>query len=435
MSRSADIRDKLTYTLLKFHELSDKVRAAQISEGEVPYIAQRVGDILSGCRECFDYCARDIADRYISTSSNQKLVIRYVAGKEKAYFPFFSDQLKSGKLFFELSASCPQLYTELVDLTAKIKTNQAIPNTVTTYGIAAEINELVNSKKHDRITSTRIKPNAATHIVFPGGGEMVVSPVFPWTGDVPDFAAEVDAQPMVGSPGVEITYVREFKLVDNNWEVARYCLHAIRATSSILADIYHKHFGAAIDYFDPWETIKPEKVKKAEAVIKAISPIISYPVLVALILDEREAFKAEISFNGTPNVTEPNDAAIANLFVIAFEHFYQQQHLSELMRVIHEEPASVDHNDLSPRYSELTIPLPAKKEVFINGSSVVSFNKIILGVGTRFCCEDRVSVPVIENESLAVVHAIVKSPIPKFDLRIDEFGRILSCAVAQTHGR
>ena len=101
MNRSADIRDKLAYTLLKFHELSNVVRAAQKSEGEVPYIAQKVGDILSGCRECFDYCAKDIADRFIATSSNQKLAIRYVAGKEKAYFPFFSDQLKSGKLFFE----------------------------------------------------------------------------------------------------------------------------------------------------------------------------------------------------------------------------------------------------------------------------------------------------------------------------------------------
>lgn len=432
MRRSADIRDKLAYTLVKHRELLDQIRAAQESEGDVPYIAQKVGDILSGCRECFDYCAKDMADRFIATSNNQKLAIRYVAGKEKAYFPFFSDQLKSGKLFFDLSTSCPQLYTELVDLAAKIETNQAIPNTVSTYSIAAEINELVNAKKHDKITSTRIKSNAATRIVFPGGAEMTVSPMFPWTGDVPDFAAEVDAQPMVGSPGVQVTYVREFKLVENNWEVIRYCDHAIRTTTSILAEIYNKHFRTAIDYFDPWETTKPEKVKKADAVIKAISPVASHLLVVALLLDEREEFKAEISFEGVPTVTGSDHVSISNLFALAFERLYQQRHLSELMRSIHEEPTFVDHNDLSPRYSELTIPLPARKEVAINGDSVVLFNKILLGIGTKFRCEEKVPVPVVDNESLAAIRAIVEGPVSKFDLRTDELGRILSCAIAET---
>lgn len=435
MSRSADIRDKLAYTLVKYRELSEQIRTAQEHEGDVPYIAQKVGDILSGCRECFDYCAKDIADRFIATSSNQKLAIRYVAGKEKAYFPFFSDQLRSGKLFFDLATSCPQLYAELVDLAAKIETNQAIPNTVSTYGIAAEINELVNAKKHDKITSTRIKSNAATRIVFPGGAEMTVSPMFPWTGDVPNFAAEVDAQSMVGSPGVKVEYVREFKLVDNNWEVTRYCDHAIHATANILAEIYNKHFRTAIDYFDPWETTKPEKVKKAEAVIKAISPIASHLLVVALLLDEKEEFKAEISFEGIPMVTKLDHVAISNLFVLAFERLYQQQHLSELMRFIHEEPTSVDHNDLSPRYSEFTIPLTARKEVVINGESCILFNKILLGIGTKFRCEEKISVPTVDNESLAAIHAIVGSPVPKFDLRTDELGRILSCASAETKAR
>lgn len=432
MSRLADIRDKLAYTLVKYRELSGQIRAAQESEGDVPYIAQKVGDILSGCRECFDYCAKDIADRFIATSRNQQLAIRYVAGKEKAYFPFFSDQLKSGKLFFDLSTSCPQLYTELMNLAAKIKTNQAIPSTVSTYGIAAEINELVNAKKHDKITSTRIKSNAATRIVFPGGAEMTVSPMFPWMGNVPDFAAEVDAQPMVGSPGVQIAYVREFKLVDNNWEVTRYCDHAIRATASILAEIYNKHFGMAIDYFDPWETTKPEKVKKAEAVIQAISPVASHLLVVALLLDDKEEFKAEISFEGVPAATGLDQVALSNLFVLTFERFYQQRHLSELMRSIHEEPTFIDHNDLSPRYSELTVPLPTRKEVVINGDSAVRFNKVLLGIGTKFLCEDKVSVPAVDNTSLAAIHAIVESFEPKFDLRTDELGRILSCSISET---
>jgi hypothetical protein len=429
MSRSVDIRDKLAYTLVKYQELSDDVRAAQKSEGEVPYVAQKVGDILSGCRECFDYCAKDIADRFIATSCNQKLASRYVAGKEKAYFPFFSDQLKNGKLFFELSTSCPQLYTALVDLAAKIEKNQVIPNTVSSYGIAAEISELVNAKKHDKITSTRIKSNAATRIVFPSGADLTVSPMFPWTGDVPDFAVEIEAQPMVESSGVQVTYVREFKMVDNNWEVTRYCRQAIHATSSILTEIYNKHFGTAIDYFDPWETTKPKNVKKAEAVIKAISPIASHLLVVALLLDEKEAFKAEISVEGVPAVTGLDDVSIANLFVMAFERFIQHRHLLELMRLIHEDPDSVDHNDLSPSYSEITIPLPVRKAVVINGGRVVSFNKILLGIGTKFRCEEKIAAPTIDNESLVALHAIVESPIPKFDLRTDELGRILSCAI------
>lgn len=432
MSRSADIRNKLAYTLIKHRELSDQIRSAQESDEDVPYIAQKVGDILGGCRECFDYCAKDMADRFIATSSNQRLAIRYVAGKEKAYFPFFLDQLKIGKLFFDLSTSCPPLYAELVDLAEKIKTNQVIPTTVSTYGIAAEINELVNAKKHDKITSTWIKSNAATRIVFPHGAEMTVSPMFPWMGNVPDFAAEVDAQPMVGSPGVQIAYVREFKLVDNNWEVTRYCDHAIRATVSILAEIYNKYFGMPIDYFDPWETTKPEKVKKAEAVIQAISPVASHLLVVALLLDDKEEFKAEISFEGMPAATQLDQVALSNLFVLAFERFYQQRHILELTRLIHEEPTAIDLNDLSPRYSELTVPLPTRKEVVVNGESAILFNKFLLGIGTKFRCEDKFSVPVLDNDSLAAIHAIVESFMPKFDLRTDELGRILSCAISET---
>lgn len=430
MKRSKDIRDKLAYTLVKYQELSDEVRVAQKNEGEVPYIAQKVGDILSGCRECFDYCAKDIADRFIATSSNQKLAIRYVAGKGKAYFPFFPDQMKAGKLFFELSNSCPELYIHLVDLAAKIESKLVIPNTVTTYGIAAELNELVNAKKHDKITSTRIKSNAATHIVFPGGSEMMVSPMFPWTGNTPDFAADIGAQPMIGGDGVEIAYVREFKLVDNNWEVTRYCLHAIRATSSILAEIYHNHFMIPIDHFDPWETTKPEKVRKAEAVVKAISPIASHAVRVVLSLDGKEIFNTEVSFAGVPNAVGHDDISIANLFVFAFERFYQQRHLSELIRFIHETPDSIACEDLSPRYSELTIPLPVKKDIAINDNRTLSFDEVLFGVGTKFRCDEKVAAPAVGNESLAAIQAITESFSPRFELKTDELGRNLRFAFA-----
>lgn len=432
MQRAQDIKDKLAYTLLKYNSLNDEISAAQKEDKEVPFVGQKTGDILSGCRECFDYCAKDMADTFVTQSANRKVVDSYVNGDTNAYFPFYKSQLKNGKLFFELSTTAPALYHHLLNLTAKIEAKQIIPNTMASYGVPTEVNNLVNEKKHDKITTAKIRENAATHVMFPGGGEVIISPLFQYTGDRPDFGADLDAQTMIGTDGVKIKYVRDYKLSENNWEIRRFCLHAILSTTRILTEIYHQFFGSPADHFDPWETIKPENVKKAEGALKAISPIASHPIRIVLLHNQAEAANIELSFEGEPTSKKLNDVALAKLFLLAFEYTALPNTQGDLQKFVFDNWETIDVHDHSPRYCELTQLLQTAKEITINGQQPITFDQILWGIGLKFCCTDPIQQqPNIDQPSIQAAIALVNSNEPRFSLLTDGAGNIKSCRISK----
>ena len=112
MNRSDDIKAKLTYTLTKYKELQTEISVAEDNDDDVRFLGQKAGEIISGCRECLDYCAKDFADSYIlPLSNNSKLKSKYKQGKLRAYFPFYIGQLENkNSLFYELLNTKSDLY-------------------------------------------------------------------------------------------------------------------------------------------------------------------------------------------------------------------------------------------------------------------------------------------------------------------------------------
>jgi hypothetical protein len=429
MKRADDIKQKLAFSLLKYNSLQDEINVSQKQDAEIAFIGQKTGEILSACRECFDYCAKDMADTFVSQSTNQRMVSRYLSGVAKAYFPFFRSQLSRGALFYELTTTAPALHAHLLDLASKIEAKEVMPGRQIGYDVCTALNDLVNNKKHDQITTAKVRGNAATRLTFPGGVEITVSPAFPVT-DRPDFSADLDAPEMIGSGCVQITYVREYKLSHNNWEVGRFCRHSIQATKHILSDIYQQFFGLLRDYLDPWETIKPEDLKRGEALLRSISPIISRPVRVALLLDDVESANIEITFEGTIKATDATDISLAKLFMLIFEKSFNFRVQTEIHKFILENWKMIDSNDRTPRYYEVTNSLNQKKNITINGLADIEFNKIVWGILSKFCCGENVlSQQGMDGPSIQAAIAIINSNASHFSLSADVSGQPMNCQI------
>ncbi|MCW2246623.1 hypothetical protein M2352_002214 [Azospirillum fermentarium] len=429
MKRADDIKQKLAFSLLKHNNLHSEIDYSQKNDADIAFIGQKVGDILSGCRECFDYCAKDMAETFVLQSANQNMVSRYFSGKAKAYFPFFPTQLLNGTLFYELTATAPELYAHLFNLAHEIEEKKIIPGTVIGYDVCKTLNEIVNDKKHDQITVARIRDNAATRISFSGGTEITISPMFPFT-DRPDFSADIDAEQMIGSDGVQIKYVREYRLYHNNWEVERFCLHSIQATKFILSDIYQNFFRLSRDYFDPWETIKPEDVKSGEALLRSISPINNRPLRVVLLLDDVESANIKITFEGYIEATDATYISLARLFMFIFEKYFQYFVKLELEKYIMENWKKFDSKNHTPRYFEMVKSFHRRKIIVINEFKRIEFNKILFGIGSKFCCNENILLQQeMDIQSMQSAIAIINSSTENFALYTDASGQVIKCCI------
>ncbi|WP_146208053.1 hypothetical protein [Azospirillum sp. TSH64] len=429
MKRANDIKQKLAFSLIKYKSLCDEMSRSQRHNKDLAFVGQKVGDILSGCRECFDYCAKDLADSFLVQGSDKKLVIQYASGKAKAYFPFFETQLLKGALFYELIFVAPELYAHLLGLAKKIAAKEVIAGTVIGYDLCEMLNDIVNCKKHDQITVAKVRINSATHVTFPDGGEIIVSPMFPFT-DRPDFSADVDAQPMVGSEGVKIKYAYEYRISHNNWEVGRFCLYSIQAVSLIISEIYQKFFEISYDYIDPWETIKPENVKKGEHILRLLSPIVSRPLRIVLLLDDMESANIEMTFEGLIDADDLISVSLAKIFMIIFENHFNYYVFSELTKYVMENWEKFDPNDRVPKYFEMEKSFYQEKNITIDDLEQIKFNKILFGIGIKFCCNE--SIPQqqkMDDQSLYAAISIIDSELINFNLYTDSFGRLVRCNI------
>ena len=433
MNRSHDIKTKLAYTLTKYKEVQAEINIAEDQDTDVPFLGQKAGEIISGCRECLDYCAKDIADNYIiALSDNSSLISKYNQGKVRAYFPLYIGQLENRNgLFYELSNTNSEIYNYLVELTKRIRNDQLIPGTMIGYGVFLEINEMVNQKKHDKITLIHQKQNSQTKIQFPGGGAVTVSPIYKITGDRPDFTQEVAPTDMIGSPDTEIKYIKEFRFDFNEWQVVRFCMHAIQATNKVINEIYTKFFDVLPDEFDPWESIKPDKQKRAEAALKSISPIAVRPMRVVLSLAGNEVINTQLSFEGDPVSNDRIDRTIANLFLIAFEKSFYLSVQSQMNDFIINNWDKIDTNDNSPRYFEVSRPFNYSKKIFINDDTCIEFDRIFFGIGSKFNFNKNINkFRNIEQNTAFSASAIINTNEKSFTVVTDDLGNILSCAIA-----
>lgn len=118
--RYEDIREKLGFAFLKLRVLNDELHKARIEETSVEFIGQKVGEILSACRECFDYCARDICEAFVANVPSQ------------VYFPFTMESLaRSPSVGIKLVN--PGAYQQLENLSTKVAANKAMPGSIFGY--------------------------------------------------------------------------------------------------------------------------------------------------------------------------------------------------------------------------------------------------------------------------------------------------------------
>lgn len=206
--------------------------------GIVNFIAQKVGAILQATRECFDYCAADIRDDLIP-------------GEDRtAYYPFHPDTLWKGKPLHPLHTTHPSLYGCLLDIANKMQTSAIIPGTCCSYSDLRAVNNLVNSKKHDRIKEVSEAQNAMTRIEFPGGAAVTVSPMYPVGPDgVVDTSQPSPIGPgaWVGPFGISVTAVKSFLFSDpgglSRPDVHGFCMTSITATRFVLGKVYGLAYG------------------------------------------------------------------------------------------------------------------------------------------------------------------------------------------------
>jgi hypothetical protein len=306
-NRASDIQSKLAFALQRLRELGAEIQQTSASGDGVRFIGPKVGEILSACRECFDYAAKDLAEAYCAKRQSG------------TYFPFSEERLRSS-VFSELQVSHPAIYACLFELARKVGRNAVIPNTHFGYRTLQTTNELVNAKKHDCITVANRRRLAATNVDFGNGVHIQMSPIYRVVDGIPDFGADVGAEELVGShPDIKIELVPEYRLASNGWEASRYCRHTLEVSWRVLEELYYVAFSLDRGMFDPSETLKPPEQKRREAALKRASPIATRLVLVILRNADTTTQSIEIDFDGRAVSKSKKDMAIAKDMLDIFD--------------------------------------------------------------------------------------------------------------------
>ena len=242
--RVPEIESSLAFAKSANAELSGLIADAQKSDGTVDFIGHKVGAILQGARQCYDYCAADLRDDFLGNSAL------------RAYYPFHPDSLAKGKPFYQLSDSAPAAYESLMRIANCIISKQVIPRTICRYSDAASINDLVNQNKHDRVKEICELGRSRTRIEFPDGSVISVTPMYPFRDDgTPDFSqpGAVGPEEWISTPGVKVTAVKDFFFAENaalsRADVHGFCMAAITATRFILSEVYSASYGVPADLF------------------------------------------------------------------------------------------------------------------------------------------------------------------------------------------
>ncbi len=381
-NRSNDIVEKLAYAQLRLVALQRELADVQASEGSISFIGQKVGEILGACRECFDYAAKDLVDAFFTKKPKQ------------IYFPFSQESLVGGALS-QLSEAAPGVYEFLIDVADRIKKKSAWPGTIFGYAQVSDVNDLVNSKKHDRITVAQRRENAATRVQFPSGATVLCSPVYSFDGAIPNFGEGRDAESMVGShPDVSVTYVSEYRLAENNWEIARYCNHSIEVCWRLLDELYRvaclQNEAAT---FSPHETLKPADQRVFEELLARAEHIVTRLIRVGFLQRGSTVRMIEMEFDGRLNSSDKDDLYLGSLFIDIFNSFgWESIVRPKLEPVIFQHLANVEAAGFGPRYCEVAIEQSATLE--LPSGTKLEFDSLIWGLGTKFQQPDSQSLAV-----------------------------------------
>ncbi len=127
--------------------------SAKKASSDPAHLVHACADIISTARECFDYLGQDIIEGYVvPNTTSAKIKKAHADGTLKAYFPYFQSQLtKQDSIFFELKSHTPALYQDLLEFASRIASKASIPDTLFNYQMLADVRDMVNEKKHDKL--------------------------------------------------------------------------------------------------------------------------------------------------------------------------------------------------------------------------------------------------------------------------------------------
>lgn len=230
--RKVDVQSKLAYAKHRYQELMNMLFSAKKSATDPTFLVHTCADIISTARECFDYLGQDIIQGYIiPNTKNQKTLNAHAGGNLKAYFPYYATQVtKLDSIFHELMTIAPALYQDLLDFTGSIAANAAMPNTSFNYKMLADVRDMVNEKKHDKLIA--VAPEADCEYLIENSGFKMIIPIKDQQGWL-SFSVE---------PGTQVERVAEYRFAYNDQEVGKFSLFATNATERVINGFYTAHF-------------------------------------------------------------------------------------------------------------------------------------------------------------------------------------------------
>ena len=196
-------------------------------------------------RACFDFCAADIRDTFFPN----------LPERTNVYFPFHSNELtQNGKPLQPLTIAHPSLHSTLLDMVNRMQNvGEVIPQTLSChYSDIKAMKDLVDKQKHTNIEEIGEQEKAATRLQFPTGLDVVVALQISDNDGNPQ-SVEADEKVWQGSPGVQISVVKDFvftHLTDASQnDVRGFSTAVIAGTRILLGEVYAAGYGLRNNIF------------------------------------------------------------------------------------------------------------------------------------------------------------------------------------------
>jgi len=396
MVRKEDIKKKILFAYEKQLNLLKELNKAIQEEKDVEYLSLKTHEIVSHCRECLDYCAKDMADHYFSNSDINIRPINQYKKTGKIYFPFLeSDLTDNKKLFSHLKIVNPELYEYLLGLVRKFKDNGNIDGTFSgQYRLFLDLKNFNNRNKHDSVSIYKKSDLPVKLVAFssPSGslsgivtGLKIIS-----KNEPEDFGKEVIPPNLIHTSNVEVKDIYEFRVDVNNWEIGKFTRESIMSTATVLSEIYSTFFQIPGNYFNPIENSKSEETKRREFIFNNLKPI--YHNLAGFILfydDKKVAYVGRDYTNWENESSNENIPAriITNLVLLSYKRIIFDKFYKDVMDSFYDTYWSfseVELNNENGKYSEITINYKTPATVTFNNEGNLIFNKLMFGIQSEF---------------------------------------------------
>lgn len=346
-ARFDDIRQKLSYMLRQYELLEMEIRAAEKDDQELEHLGIRVGEIIGGCRECLDYCLKDLLSEVVELSGG---------ALKNAYFPFSLDAInRDTRVFPSIRKIRPDLYKFLVDLADKIDNSAEMEGLgfFYGYGFLRQLNNLVNEKKHDKVTRSAVHKNAKTLIEHPSGASVSME-IFDLTDGVKKIIPAIPVLTNTDSIQKPIS-----TLMVGDFKADEVCRLAIKSVSQVVTSIYEGFFNIEDPEVDPWELRKSFELRLGEKVLKSASPLRIRPVRLALFREGECVFALDCDESGKFITSDVCHSLVVSFLLEIYRSRVMAHVMSEFRGKIKKEPTHYSAKEVmgTPLISAIRFPV------------------------------------------------------------------------------